>query len=72
MAYVDWRMKGIQISNCNCATGCPCQFNSLPTHGNCRAYVFFQVDSGHFGKVRLDGLRSVQSRRNWAMRSLAI
>ena len=57
MAYVDWRMKGIQISNCNCATGCPCQFNSLPTHGNCRAYVFFSIDSGHFGKVRLDGLR---------------
>jgi len=57
MAFVDWRMKGIQISNCNCATGCPCQFNSLPTHGNCRAYVFFQIDSGHFGKVKLDGLR---------------
>lgn len=57
MAYVDWRMKGIQISNCNCATGCPCQFNALPTHGNCRAYVFFQIESGHFGNVRLDGLR---------------
>jgi hypothetical protein len=57
MAFVDWRMNGIQISNCNCATGCPCQFNALPTHGNCRAYVFFQIDSGHFGKTRLDGLR---------------
>jgi hypothetical protein len=57
MAFVDWRIKGIQISNCNCATGCPCQFNALPTHGNCRAYVFFQIDSGHFGKTRLDGLR---------------
>ena len=57
MAFVDWRIQGIQISNCNCDTGCPCQFNSVPTHGNCRAYVFFQVNSGHFGKVRLDGLR---------------
>jgi hypothetical protein len=57
MAFVDWRMDGIQISNCNCATGCPCQFNSLPTHGNCRAYVFFSIDRGHFAKVKLDGLR---------------
>ncbi len=57
MAYVDWRMKGIQISNCNCDTGCPCQFNSRPTHGHCHAYVFFQIAEGQFGKVRLDGLR---------------
>ena len=57
MAYVDWRMQGIQISNCNCDTGCPCQFNALPTHGHCRAFVFVQIDKGHFGKVPLDGLR---------------
>ncbi|TMA36324.1 MAG: DUF1326 domain-containing protein [Deltaproteobacteria bacterium] len=57
MAYVDWRIQGIQISNCNCAVGCPCQFNALPTHGHCRALVFFQIDRGHFGKVPLDGLR---------------
>lgn len=57
MAYVDWRMEGMQISNCNCDTGCPCQFNSLPTHGNCRAFVFIQIDKGHFGDVSLDGLR---------------
>jgi hypothetical protein len=57
MAFVDWRIQGIQISNCNCDTGCPCQFNSEPTHGNCRAYLFFSINSGHFGKVRLDGLR---------------
>jgi hypothetical protein len=57
MAFVDWRMQGIQLSNCNCDTGCPCQFNALPTHGNCRAFVFVQIDKGHFGKVPLDGLR---------------
>jgi hypothetical protein len=57
MAYVDWRMQGTEIVNCNCAVGCPCQFNALPTNGNCRAYVFFQIDKGRFGKTSLDGLR---------------
>lgn len=55
MAYVDWRMQGTQVTNYNCATGCPCQFNALPTHGNCRAYAFYRIDKGHFGKTRLDG-----------------
>src|SRR5688572_14499080 len=57
MAFIDWRMQGTQITNCNCATGCPCQFNALPTHGHCRAYAFYQIDKGHFGKTRLDGVR---------------
>jgi hypothetical protein len=57
MAFVEWKMQGTEVSNCNCATGCPCQFNSLPTHGNCRAHAFIQIDKGHFGDVKLDGLR---------------
>lgn len=57
MAYVDWSMQGTQISNCNCIVGCPCQFNALPSHGHCRAYIFIQIDKGHFGSIKLDGLR---------------
>lgn len=57
MTYIDWRMQGVQITNCNCNLGCPCQFNSLPTHGNCRAYAFYQIEKGHFGKTPLDGVR---------------
>lgn len=57
MAFVEWRWQGIQVSNCNCNVGCPCQFNALPTHGHCRAYMFARIDQGHFGKTRLDGLR---------------
>ena len=57
MAFVEWIMQGMQVSHCNCNIGCPCQFNALPSHGNCRAYMFMQIDKGHFGKVRLDGLR---------------
>jgi hypothetical protein len=57
MAFVDWRIRGPSITNCNCAWGCPCQFNALPTYGDCRAVVAMQVDEGHFGDVDLSGLR---------------
>jgi hypothetical protein len=57
MKLVEWSMQGTVMVNCNCAFGCPCQFNSLPTHGDCRAYGFTQIDKGRFGDVPLDGLR---------------
>jgi len=57
MAFVEWEIQGVQISHCNCEVGCPCQFNALPSHGHCRAYMFMQIDQGHFGKVKLDGVR---------------
>lgn len=57
MTDIDWRIKGPSINTCNCDIGCPCQFNSLPTHGNCRALAGIQVDEGHFGDVKLDGVR---------------
>jgi hypothetical protein len=59
MAYVDWRIKGPQLSTCNCQVGCPCQFNGLPTYGDCRAAVAMRIDQGHFGDVPLDGLHWV-------------
>ncbi len=56
MAYVDWEIRGPELSACNCDWGCPCQFNALPTHGHCRAAVAMRIERGHFGDVRLDGL----------------
>lgn len=56
MARVDWRIQGYDVTNCNCAWGCPCQFMSPPTHGNCHAGVFFQIERGHFGETSLAGL----------------
>jgi hypothetical protein len=56
MAYVDWAISGPSISNCNCDFGCPCQFNALPTHGNCRAMTALKIEKGHFGGVDLSGL----------------
>jgi hypothetical protein len=57
MALVEWSIQGTEFSNCNCDVGCPCQFNALPSHGNCRALTFVQIDKGRFGDVKLDGLR---------------
>jgi hypothetical protein len=59
MAHVDWELKGIEIVTCNCNWGCPCMFNAPPTHGNCRAAIAMQFDEGHFGDVKLNGLRWV-------------
>ncbi len=56
MAYIDWRVRGPEIAMCNCAWGCPCQFNGLPTHGDCRAAVAMRIEEGWFGETRLDGL----------------
>lgn len=53
-----WEIRGIELANCNCSYGCPCQFNALPTHGNCQAAGSFQIESGHYGDVKLDGLRA--------------
>ena len=57
MALTEWTMEGVEVANCNCDWGCPCQFNKRPTHGDCRAYTFVHVDKGRFGDVPLDGLR---------------
>lgn len=54
----EWRVRGTELANCNCSYGCPCQFNALPTHGDCRAAAAWEFEEGHFGSVRLDGLRA--------------
>jgi len=59
MAMTEWFVKAREFSNCNCSYGCPCQFNALPTHGNCMAAIGYQIDEGRFGDVKLDGLRAV-------------
>ncbi|MGH8728844.1 MAG: DUF1326 domain-containing protein [Burkholderiales bacterium] len=53
---VDWYVEGIEFGNCNCAYGCPCQFEALPTNGDCRGFEVLRIDRGHFGDVVLDGL----------------
>jgi len=51
-----WRMIADETGTCNCAWGCPCQFNALPTHGRCEALVAVRIREGHYGTTKLDGL----------------
>jgi hypothetical protein len=51
-----WRIVGEEAAACNCAWGCPCQFNALPTHGRCEALVGVRIQKGHYGKTTLDGV----------------
>jgi len=57
MSAQSWAIHGREFTNCNCAYGCPCQFNALPTHGHCQAVVGIQIDKGQHGQTRLDGLK---------------
>ena len=57
MAYLDWMIRGPKIGACNCAYGCPCDFNAPPTDpGRCEGVDAMRIEEGHFGKTRLDGL----------------
>jgi hypothetical protein len=53
----DWHIAGDEMVSCNCAWGCPCQFNANPTNGHCRGVGVWSIREGHFGDVSLDGVR---------------
>jgi len=52
----SWEFKGSSLVNCTCEYGCNCQFNALPDKGHCHAVAGIQIDEGHHGGTRLDGL----------------
>lgn len=56
---VEWQAEGVKFGNCNCDYSCPCQFEARPTNGFCRGIEVLRIDKGHFGAVRLDGLKAV-------------
>ena len=49
-------MVAEEAGTCNCAWGCPCQFNALPTHGRCEALVAVRIREGHYGETPLGGV----------------
>jgi hypothetical protein len=52
-----WEFRGRELVNCTCEYGCNCQFNALPDKGYCHAVAGIQIDAGHYGPTKLDGLR---------------
>src|SRR4051812_20294382 len=59
MAETNWRLEGEWVKNCNCAFGCPCDFNARPTNGDCQGLLGMRITKGHFNEVQLDGLTFV-------------
>lgn len=55
-----WRIAGEEAVTCNCAWGCPCQFNANPTTGRCQAIGVHEIREGRYGSVDLAGLRIAQ------------
>jgi hypothetical protein len=51
-----WQMEAEYIQSCNCDFGCPCNFNALPTYGNCEALVAYHIRTGLFENTNLDGV----------------
>ncbi len=52
----QWEIHATQFANCNCAFGCPCQFNAPSSHGFCQAVVSNFIQKGHFNGTPLAGL----------------
>lgn len=52
-----WEIDAVALENCNCAFGCPCQFNSAPTDGTCEAATAYIINKGQYGDVKLDGVK---------------
>jgi hypothetical protein len=57
-----WHLSGEYFENCNCDVVCPClvstkaPLTSKPTQGVCDVALFFHIDNGNYGDVRLNGL----------------
>jgi len=57
MTGINWAIKAREFLHCNCDYGCPCQFNSRPTKGDCRGVLALDIEQGHHGNTKLDGLK---------------
>ena len=52
----NWWWKADYIETCNCAYGCPCNLNMIPTDGTCQAIDAWWIKEGSYGEVQLNGL----------------
>ena len=55
-----WEIDALELGNCNCNYGCPCQFSVVPTHGTCEAAVVMEIKSGFYGDTDLSGIKFAQ------------
>ena len=76
MMNTQWAVKGEYMEACSCDFLCPCIIKNMAlpaTHDFCKVALTFEISSGHFGDVALDGVRftmfaqseAVMSTGNW-------
>jgi tetratricopeptide (TPR) repeat protein len=54
-----WHVKGEGLVCCPCRTPCPCRSNGSTTYKRCENTGMIRIQSGHYGKVALDGVKFV-------------
>lgn len=52
----NWMIRGTSLGSCNCDWGCPCQFNSPSTHGQCQFASGGYIEEGYLDQIKLDNL----------------
>jgi hypothetical protein len=52
-----WSITAHYTDSCSCQPTCPCFFGSAPTLGHCEGITLVEIESGHYGDVRLDGVK---------------
>jgi hypothetical protein len=55
-----WHISGDWFDNCSCAVACPCTFAQAPDNGLCESVLFWHVQRGQFGDIKLDHLSFVR------------
>lgn len=53
---VGYQLKGHLLGACSWDWGCPCSFEAPPTYGHCEGSYTWNIEQGHYGDVRLDGI----------------
>jgi hypothetical protein len=53
----SWHIKASYIEACSCALFCPCYFNTAPDKDFCKFNNAIKIKEGHYGKVKLDGMK---------------
>jgi hypothetical protein len=53
----SWYLKAHFDAACSCPLFCPCYFNTEPAGDRCNFNNVFTVERGHWGSIKLDGLK---------------
>ena len=75
---MSWQISGEYLETCSCDYVCPCILTNMsakPTKGDCTFAMVFEIEKGHSGDVKLDGLSfavlgnapDVMGKGNWSV-----